>query len=193
MTGKIKENNFEPGTGGTSGTVNYQAPIGIHASPEVSQNPDSFETKNKPNTLSDKAMGSAGNTAKDVPPSPMDMGKAVDQIYSKKQVPTADQVKAGLDYELHNMIKPDKHMAKERVLSNLRRDPKYYGELYHMNVDDEHMKVDLNETKKTGFNFEETKKIVDDMIKARASNRSINSKITSAMRQSVINKKLRNT
>ena len=184
----IKENEFFGAPGGSSGTVNYQAPIGTHSSPNVSQDPDKFED-DKVNTVQGKALGQHSNTAKNVP-NPADMANAVDQIYSKKKVPTADEVKAGLDFEIHNMIKPDKAKAKELVLKNLKRDPEYYGKLHHLNIDDKTMKVDLNETLKN-VNVEETKKIFSDLANAKQTKYVVNSKIVDAMRETIAAKNKR--
>jgi hypothetical protein len=144
MTKKINiipENSFEGApAGGTGGTVNYQTPYGTPN--YASQDPSKFHSSN-----ANKVMGKNSNTAKDVP-DPEEMEKDINTIYKKKKVPTADQVIAGLQFELHNMIKPDKRKAKELVIKNLKEDPDWYGKLHHMNIDDKHMKVDVQETKK---------------------------------------------
>ena len=102
--------------------------------------------------------------------------------------PSPDEVKSGLDYELHNMIKPDKAKAKEIVLSNLKKDPKYYGELRQLNIDDKHMDVPLNEILKKS-NVNETKKIFDDLLKKKNTKYVVNSAIVDAMRQTMEAKK----
>jgi hypothetical protein len=184
----IKENEFSGAPGGTAGSINYQTPYGTPFSPNFLQDPDSFEAS-KFNTVQNKAMGDKSNTAKDFQ-NPEDMQKAVDQIYSKKKVPTADQVKAGLDFELHNMIKPDKHKAKELVLGHLREDPDYYGKLHQLNIDDKSMQVDINETLKN-VNVAETKKIFDGMVKKKETKYVVNSYLVEVMEEMWKQKKAR--
>jgi hypothetical protein len=171
----INENEFSPAPGGGQGAINYQTPLNTHVSPNVIQEPDKFNTADN-----NKAMGNTSNTAKDFA-NPEDMDKAINQIYSKKQIPTADEVKAGLDFELHNMIKPDKHKAKELVLQNLRKDPKFYGKLHSMNIDDKHMQVDINEVLKKA-NPEETKKIFDAMTVKKDTKYVVNQGIVDIMK-----------
>jgi hypothetical protein len=67
------------------------------------------------------------------------MQKNLDALYAKKDVPSPDEVASGLKYELSNMTKKDKALAKEKVLTNLRKDPHYYGKLNHLNIDDKTM------------------------------------------------------
>jgi len=137
---KIRENSFEGGVGGTTGTVNYQTPLNT---PNYGvQDPSKFHSSN-----ANKAVGQHSNTLKDVPDSE-DFDAMLDKIYKGKNPPTADQVQAALDYELHNMIKPDLEKAKEIVLQNLTQDSQYYGKLHFLNIDDKSMKIDVQETKK---------------------------------------------
>lgn len=173
---QIKENEFSPAPGGI-GSINYQTPLNTHTSPDVTQEPDKFNTVNDTN----KAIGSHSNTAKDFS-TPEDLKKAVDAIYSKKKVPTSDQVKAGLNYELHNMVKPDKHKAKEVVLGNLKKDPEYYGKLHHLNIDDEHMDVPVNEVLKK-VNKAETKKIFDNLTIKKDTKFVVNQGISDIMKE----------
>ncbi len=181
----LKENSFDGAPGGQNGTVNYQTPLNTHDSPNTVQDPSKFNT----NTDVNKALGPNSNTAKDVP-SPEKMEKDVDQIYSKKVIPTADEVKAGLDYELQNMIKPDRLKAKEIVLTNLKRDPKYYGELHHLNIDDKSMNVSLTETLKK-INVEETKKIFSELSEKKNKKFVVNKEIAEAMKETIEKYKMR--
>lgn len=171
----IKENEFSPAPGGMNGTVNYQTPLNTHSSPDVEQEPEKFNTADN-----NKAMGQTSNTAKDFA-NPEDMAKSIDQIYSKKTVPTSDQVKSGFDYELHNMIKPDKQKAKEIVLTNLRKDPNYYKDLHFLNIDDKHMDVPINEVLKK-VNPLETKKIFDNMTVKKDTQFVVNQGIVDIMK-----------
>ena len=49
---------------------------------------------------------------------------------------------SALQYELSNMTKKDKTIAKQQVLKNMKQDPHYYSRLNMLNIDDEKMKVD---------------------------------------------------
>ena len=49
---------------------------------------------------------------------------------------------SALQYELSNMVKKDKTIAKQTVLKNLKTDPHYYSRLNMLNIDDKKMKVD---------------------------------------------------
>jgi hypothetical protein len=161
----IKENSFEGAMGGYNGALNYQT--ALNTPNYRDQYPSKFQSSNQ-----NKAINQMGNTAKDTP-DPMQMGKDIDKIYKQKKVPTADQVKAGLDYELHNMIKPDRQKAKELVLKNLRQDADYYGKLHFMNIDDKHMKVDVAEVKK----------IAEEMSDKYGPKREVNPVIANVMKE----------
>lgn len=177
---KIKENEFAPAPGGTAGSITYQAPYGTPFGPDNSQDEENFTPP-----VDSKHIGPHSNTTKDIPAQPKDLDKEVDKIYSKKEVPTADEVKAGLDYELHNMIKPDKHKAKEIVLTNLRKDPHYYRDLHQLNIDDKTMVKTMNEGTLYQGNKFETKKVLMDLAKAKDTKYVVNSKIVDAMRQTI--------
>ncbi len=86
------------------------------------------------------------------------LGGQVDKIFTKKITPTPDEVLSALQYEMNQMVKKDKYIAKQIVLKNLKEDPKYYSRLNMLNVDDEKMKVDENTT------FSKTKAVLDQMI-----------------------------
>ena len=82
----------------------------------------------------------------------------VDQLFKgKKQTPSPDEIMSALQYELSNMVKKDKTIAKQQVLKNLKTDPHYYSRLNMLNIDDKNMKVD--ET-----TFSKTKAVLDEMI-----------------------------
>ena len=77
MREKLKENTFEGGVSGFSGTVNTQPGYGTFASPDVSQNPNSFNSN----------IGNNSNTAKDGA-KPEDLKKDLNAIYAKKDTPS---------------------------------------------------------------------------------------------------------
>lgn len=186
MSDKIKENNFEPGVGGATGTANYQAPYGTHASPEVSQNPAHFDSSNR-----NKALGNTGNTRKNGPGT--DTTNAdLNAIYAKRETPTPDEVVAGIKHEMGQQIKKDKAMAKKAVLDNLKKDPKFYSGLKMLNITDDDMVKNMQEARhpndapartKVTPNIDATKQIFAEMSKGKDQKYVVNSGISDVMKQ----------
>lgn len=133
----IRENEFFPAPGGTNGTVNYQTGYGTFSSPDASQTPDHF-------TQGKKHVGNNSNTRKNADTNPE---SDINAIYAKKDTPTPDEVVTGIKYELGQQIKKDKALAKQTVLTNLKKDPHYYGKLKMLNIDDESMLQNMSENK----------------------------------------------
>ena len=173
----IEENEFSVAPAGI-GSVNYQTPLNTHSSPDNEQSIDKFNTVDS-NHDSDSDGPNSHFT--DDFTNPEDLDRAVDQIYSKKKVPTSDHVRAGLKYELGNMIKPDKYKAMEIVLSHLEKDPGYYGELNHLNINDKKMEVPVNEVLKK-INEKETKKIFDSLTVKKDTKFVVNAGISEIMK-----------
>lgn len=135
----IKENEFFPAPGGSNGTVNYQTGYGTPSSPDISQNPNHFEHSDN-----NKAVNQNSNVAQDAQSGSMQAG--VDALYAgKKETPTPDEVVTGIKYELGQQIKKDKRKAKETVLANLRKDPKFYSGLKMLGIDDKSMVDNMTE------------------------------------------------
>lgn len=126
-----KENAFDMGIAGTTGAMDYSVGFGTPASPDVSQSPAEF--------VNSKTIGSHSNTAAEVPASGADNNKDIAQIYNKTDTPSPDEVISGIKYELQGMIKKDKSVAKKTVLSNLKKDPHFYGKLNMLNINDKEM------------------------------------------------------
>lgn len=97
---------------------------------------------------------------KNANPDNKEFDKDVDQMFQKKITPTPDELLSALQYELNNMVKKDKYIAKSIVLKNLKDDPKYYTRLNMLNIDDDKMKVDESQIAKT-------KAVLDTMIAER--------------------------
>lgn len=189
----IHENSFEGAPGGSAGTLNYSTGWGTPSGGNITQNPDKFSSSDKttnhfePNTESGSAVprlpdrpdrvsknvismdkkspsGNANDMQANKPLDPTkEFDPQVDQIFKKKQTPSPDEIMSALQYELNNMTKKDKVIAKQIVLKNLKQDPHYYSRLHMLNIDDKDMKVD--ESKKT--TFDKTKSVLDEMIAAR--------------------------
>ena len=134
----IQENEFSPAPGG-AGSINGQPGLGTFASPEVSQNSANFAHSDN-----NKANGNHSNTRKDNPDSGS-MANDFNAIFCQKVTPTPDEIVSGINYELGQQIKKDKTKAKEIVLKNLRKDPKYYSGLKMLNIDDESMVNNMSE------------------------------------------------
>ena len=96
------------------------------------------------------------NTDKPLDPT-NDLNPQIDQIFQKKNTPSPDEIRSAIQYELSQMVKKDKYIAKQTILKNLKTDPQYYSRLQNLNISDKDMKVD--ET-----TFEKTKKVIDDMV-----------------------------
>ena len=208
----IKENTFEGGPGGKSGTLNYGQKYGTPSGGDAVQNPKHFgssedDLKNfVPNTtlgssspqtpppegqrdsdgttmrtpddsgkINNQALNQTkspfDNAEKQIADKPLDPDKSfdpqVDQLFQKKQTPSPDEVMSGLQFELSNMTKKDKTIAKQIVLKNFRKDPHYYSNLNMLNIDDDKMTVDENST------VAKTKAVLDEMIASRQRNRPV--------------------
>lgn len=63
--------------------------------------------------------------------SPWDYVKDVEQIKYKV---TPDEIIMGIDYEMKKLVLKDKQVAKQKVVNNLKKDPKYYSKLHMLGV-----------------------------------------------------------
>lgn len=187
---QIQENSFEAAPGGKSGILNYQTGYGTPQGGDYIQDPAHFASSDKtvshfvPDTSKgsspvNKPLPKRPDVQKDTmtPPSQpdpnnkpldpdQDVDRQVDQLFQKKNTPSPDEILSGLQYELSQMIKKDKHVAKRIVLKNLRQDPQYYSRLNMLNIDDKKMKVDETTVSKT-------KAVLDEMIANRQKNRPV--------------------
>jgi len=131
----------------------------------VSNTPDTGTTVRipKPNTVSPDTQGDVQKSQKPLDPEKQ-LDPQVDQMFQKKQTPSPDEIMSALQYELGNMVKKDKFIAKQTVLKNMRNDPHYYSRLDMLNIDDKKMKVDEASNTDT---FSKTKAVLDEMIENR--------------------------
>jgi len=123
----------------------------------------------KPNTVSPDTQGDVQKSQKPLDPE-KELDPKVDQLFQKKQTPSPDEIMSALQYELGNMVKKDKFIAKQTVLKNMKNDPHYYSRLDMLNIDDKKMKVDESENKDT---FSKTKAVLDEMIESRKKSAAI--------------------
>ena len=135
----IKCNSFDAAPGGMAGSVSTQPGWGTFASPVVSQNPNSFDSSNYNKYYNKDTTGQPDTQVMDNSGS---FDKEVEKIFQKKEKPTPDDILCGIQYELQNMVKKDKRIAKERVIANIKKHgAKYYTKLGMLNIDDKDMDV----------------------------------------------------
>ena len=146
-----------PGTGDTDGDEPKSSPPTNDNQSEVPGKDD----ETKPGGIYQNAVPNKSVKAPD-----KEFNKDVDQLFTKKITPTPDEILSALQYELNQMVKKDKHIAKATVLKNLKQDPKYYSRLDMLNIDDDKMKVDESTISKT-------KAVLDQMISERQQRRPV--------------------
>jgi len=183
---KIKENSFEGGVAGTNGTVSYGPTYGTPASPDISQNPGAFNSSNR-----NKSIGNNSNTTKSAPKR-NELEKDVNTLFSKKDTPTPDEIVTGIKYTMGQQIKKDKFAAKQEVLKNLKKNPKFYSGLHMLNITDKSMVDNMTENKhpndapartKITPNIEATKQIFAEMSRCKDQKYVVNSQICDVMKE----------
>lgn len=183
---KIIENEFSGAPGGTAGSIGYGQQYGTMGGGDFTQDPGSFESSNRNKTLGDK-----GNTTSQLPQSGS-MERDLDQLYAKRETPTPDEIICGIKYEMGQQIKKDKAEAKQMVLANLKKDPKFYSGLKMLGITDKDMVDNMTETKhpndaparsKVTSNIEETKKIFAEMAKGKDHKYVVNTQIADVMKE----------
>jgi hypothetical protein len=138
MNNNIRENSFDAAPGGMGGSMGGNL-LGTHSSPTVSQNPAQFHDSDNNKYFDKNKSGQPDTRVHDDSGS---LSKDVDQLFKAKEKPTIDDVTTGIQYELGNMIKKDKRIAKERVVDNMKKyGPKYYSGLGMLNINDKDMDV----------------------------------------------------
>jgi len=132
----------------------------------ISTTPDTGDTVRliKPNTVSQDTNADVQKSQKPLDPN-KELDPQVDKLFQKKQTPSPDEVMSALQYELNNMVKKDKFIAKQIVLKNMKSDPHYYSRLDMLNIDDKKMKVD--ESTSGIDTVTKTKNVLDEMIAER--------------------------
>ena len=106
-------------------------------SPDVSQDPNHFGTMIDKSKLSADSKQSVSKIAPFSPYNgqpPEDFAKDVDSVKAKV---TPDEVIMGVDYEMKKLVLKDKQVAKQNVVSNLKKNPKYYSQLNMLDITDE--------------------------------------------------------
>lgn len=115
----FKENNMSQIPIGGQPTLSGQS--GTYASPDVTQNPGSFPADSSKVNI--------------VPPVDQDIKSKIDPEQYKKDVDTIktkvtpDDIIQGIEYELKKQIYKNKMVAKETVVQNLKKNPRFYRDL----------------------------------------------------------------
>ena len=175
----VKENAFDAAPGGSAGAISYQAPYGTPSGPNQSQDPDHFQSSNN-------------NKANNQPKQGVSQ-QDLDQLYANpKTAPTPDDIIAGMKFEMGQQIKKDKAEAKRSVLTNLKKDPRFYRDLKQLNITDKDMVDNMTENRhpndapekpKVTPNIEETKKIFAEMAVGYGKKYVVNSQIFDVMKE----------
>lgn len=152
----IKENSFDGAGAGYAGSSNVNPSLGTYSSPNVTQNPEHFANSSGNKYYNQDSEGQH-DPALDNPSG--SLNNDINQLFMAKETPTPDEVLAGLEFEMSNMVHKDKRAAKQVVITNLKKDPKFYSSLKMLNIDDKDMNINEN--------VSETKKVLDKMIKDR--------------------------
>ena len=165
----IKENSFDGAPGGVGGSLVYTPGWGTHSSPNVSQNPNSFGSSGMHKTPAKGTMADSGSA---------ELAKDVNTLMTKKDTPTIDDIVAGVNWELNQMITRDKKVAKQRVVGNLKKNPHYYSDLDQLNINMDKTPEEIEKEKQ----LTERKKIFEDMVSKRTNKRDLDPRVTSVMR-----------
>lgn len=103
------------------------------SSPDISQNPEKFKYPQTAASASDITTPTPDQYDKTSPEGRQNFESDVDAI---KNVVTPDEILAGMQYELKKMVFKRKDTAEQLVVSNLKKDPKFYSRLKMMQVDE---------------------------------------------------------
>ena len=140
---------------------------------QPTERPDRIDSRNNnpssvisPDKMGKNTVSPAANydvQKSQVPLNPeQELDPKVDQLFKgKKQTPSPDEIMSAVQYELANMVKKDKMIAKQTVLKNMKNDPHHYSNLQNLNIDDDKMKVTENSTTDKFF---KTVAVLDEMI-----------------------------
>lgn len=115
--------------GGALGTTG----VDTISSPDISQSPEKFKYPQTAASASDITTTTPDQYDTTSPKGREDFESDVDAI---KNVVTPDEVLTGMQYELKKMVFKRKDVAKQLVVSNLKKDPKFYSKLHMMQVDE---------------------------------------------------------
>ena len=178
MSENLKENAFDPAPGGSAGSINMQPGSSFATQNSSFQNPSKFDSSHYNQYFDSNVTGQPDTRKVDQSGS---FDKDVEQLFKNKQKPTPDDVLCGIQYELQNMVKKDKRVAKELVIQNMKKHgPKYYSKLGMLNINDKNMDININSV------MQERVSILNHMIaekKARQASMRLNDVIQSILQE----------
>lgn len=119
------------------GAVSGASNIGTFTSPDVSQDPNKFGTLIDKSKLTQKSKDSQSQIAPFGPYTGQPPEEFDTDVQKIKYKVTPDEVLTGIDYEMKKMVLKDKQVAKQNVVANLKKNPKYYSELNMLGINDE--------------------------------------------------------
>lgn len=122
---------------GQGGAITGASSYDTYSSPDVSQDPNKFGTltdKSKITATDNQSMQVIAPFGPYTGQDPKSFDTDVAQIKYKV---TPDEVLTGIDYEMKKMVLKDKQVAKQNVVSNLKKDPQYYSKLRMIGIEDE--------------------------------------------------------
>lgn len=155
---------------GQGGAVSGASNIDTFNSPDVSQNPNQFGTLTDTSkiTATDKqSMQVIAPFGPYTGQNPEDYAKSVQQVKYKV---TPDEILTGIDYEMKKMVLKDKQVAKQNVVTNLKKDPQYYSKLHMLDIEDGEEKkepVDYRTPQEKAIS-----EIIKEMIQQKANRRN---------------------
>jgi hypothetical protein len=121
------------------------------SSPDISQSPDSFKYPNIAGCATNISTPPPSDYEAIPTQSRQDFNVDINKIKSKV---TPDEIIAGMQYELKKQVFKRKDVAKQLVVQNLKKDPKFYSNLSMMMINEQGVKPEaikniLTELKKT--------------------------------------------
>ncbi len=120
------------GQGGAIAGAVEPGVLDTFASPDVVQDPSKYGSLlNKANLTAKQTQANISPMAPYRGKDPWDYVKDIEQIKYKV---TPDEIIMGIDYEMKKLVLKDKQVAKQKVVNNLKKDPKYYSKLHMLGV-----------------------------------------------------------
>jgi hypothetical protein len=120
------------GQGGAIAGAVEPGVLDTFASPDVVQDPSKYGSLlNRANLTAKQTQATISPMAPYHGKDPWDYVKDIEQIKYKV---TPDEIIMGIDYEMKKLVLKDKQVAKQKVVNNLKKDPKYYSKLHMLGV-----------------------------------------------------------
>lgn len=118
------------------GAVSGASDLSTFVSPDVTQDPNHFGTLTDKSKITANANDSMSKITPFGPYTGQNPRDFVGDVEKIKYKVTPDEVLAGIDYEMKKLVLKDKQVAKQNVVNNLKKDPKYYSKLHMLDIQD---------------------------------------------------------